>query len=116
MFKKHWYFCMIWQLPAQPGFSCFFVRFNFEIPPSEIYDTIVAALPVVLLAQSSMNVSFGLYSGLWRFASLQDILNILKSAIFGVAIISVILFITNRLEFIPRTTVILYPLFLIGFS
>ena len=33
----------------------------------------------------------------------------------GVAIISVILFITNRLEFIPRTTIILYPLFLIGF-
>ena len=67
------------------------------------------------LAQSSMNVSFGLYKGIWRFASLQDILNILKSAIFGIAIISVILFITNRLEFIPRTTIILYPLFLIGF-
>ena len=115
MFKKALVFlhdlaasCAAWLLVV-------FVRFNFEIPPSETYDTIVAALPVVLLAQSSMNVSFGLYKGIWRFASLQDILNILKSAIFGVAIISVILFITNRLEFIPRTTVILYPLFLIGF-
>ena len=115
MFKKALVFLHDLAASCAAWFLVVFVRFNFEIPPSETYDTIVAALPVVLLAQSSMNVSFGLYKGIWRFASLQDILNILKSAIFGVAIISVILFITNRLEFIPRTTVILYPLFLIGF-
>lgn len=92
-----------------------FVRFNFEIPPSEVYETVVLSLPLVLLVQSLMNVSFGLYKGIWRFASLQDILNIVKSGIFGIAIISVVLFISNRLEFIPRTTIILYPLFLISF-
>ena len=115
MFKKALVFLHDLAASCAAWFLVVFVRFNFEIPPSETYDTIVAALPVVLLAQSSMNVSFGLYKGIWRFASLQDILNILKSAIFGIAIISAILFITNRLEFIPRTTIILYPLFLIGF-
>ena len=115
MFKKALVFFHDLAASCAAWFLVVFVRFNFEIPPSETYNTIVSALPVVLLAQSSMNVSFGLYKGIWRFASLQDILNIIKSAIFGIAIISVILFITNRLEFIPRTTIILYPLFLIGF-
>ena len=115
MFKKALVFFHDLAASCAAWFLVIFVRFNFEIPPSETYNTIVSALPVVVLAQSSMNVSFGLYKGIWRFASLQDILNIIKAAIFGIAIISVILFITNRLEFIPRTTIILYPLFLIGF-
>ena len=79
MFKKALVFlhdllasCAAWLLVV-------FVRFNFEIPPSEIYGTVVMALPLVLLVQSLMNVSFGLYKGIWRFASLQDILNIVKN-------------------------------------
>ncbi len=115
MFKKALVFIHDLTVSCISWFLVVFVRFNFENPPSETYDTIVSALPVVLLAQSFMNISFGLYKGIWRFASLQDILNIIKSAVFGIAIISVILFITNRLEFVPRTTIILYPLFLIGF-
>ena len=115
MFKKALVFIHDLAVSCISWFLVVFVRFNFENPPSETYDTIVSALPVVLLAQSFMNISFGLYKGIWRFASLQDILNIIKSAVFGIAIISVILFITNRLEFVPRTTIILYPLFLIGF-
>lgn len=115
MFKKALVFIHDLTVSCISWFLVVFVRFNFENPPSETYDTIVSALPVVLLAQSFMNISFGLYKGIWRFASLQDIFNIIKSAVFGIAIISVILFITNRLEFVPRTTIILYPLFLIGF-
>ncbi len=115
MFKKALVFIHDLAVSCISWFLVVFIRFNFENPPSETYATIVSALPIVLLAQSLMNISFGLYKGIWRFASLQDILNIIKSAVFGIAIISVILFITNRLEFIPRTTIILYPLFLIGF-
>ena len=114
MFKKALVFIHDLAVSCISWFLVVFVRFNFEAPPSETYDTIVSALPIVLLAQSLMNISFGLYKGIWRFASLRDTLNIIKAAVFGIAMISVILFITNRLEFIPRTAIILYPIFLIG--
>jgi len=55
----------------------------------------------------------GLYRGVWRFASLPDLWNIVRSAIVGVLAISLALFLFNRLEGTSRTTLVLYPLILI---
>ena len=56
---------------------------------------------------------FGLYRGLWRFASLQDLLNILRAAALGALAIGVVLFLGARLHGIPRSVFMLYPLFLV---
>ena len=43
----------------------------------------------------------GLYRGIWRFASVPDLLNILKASMFGLLAILFVLFIYNRLGVVP---------------
>lgn len=90
-------------------------RFNFALPPPLTLSYSLRALPVVLLVQGLIAWRFGLYRGLWRFASLQDLWNIIRSAGLGALCIALALFVVNRLEGIPRSLLILYPLFLIFF-
>lgn len=88
-------------------------RFNFELPPPQYLNAALHALPVVLLLQGSVAWYFRLYRGLWRFASLRDLSNILISASCGVLAIALALFVIDRLEGIPRSVLVLYPLFLV---
>ena len=74
----------------------------------------VNALPVALTATALAAWRFGLYRGLWRFASLPDLWNIIRAAALGAVIAGIILFLINRLEGIPRSVLILYPFFLDG--
>ena len=90
-----------------------FARFNFELPPTELLRPTLSALPVVLTVQAIIAWRFGLYRGLWRFASLQDLLNILRAATLGALAIGVVLFLAARLNGIPRSVLMLYPLFLV---
>src|SRR5690606_18114376 len=47
---------------------------------------------LVLLAQGLVFWRVGLYRGIWRFASVPDLLNILKASIIGVLAIMLVLF------------------------
>jgi len=67
---------------------------------------------LVLAAQGLIFWWTGLYKGLWRFASLPDLWNIAKAAVLGALAIAVTLFTYNRLETVPRTVLIVYPLVL----
>ena len=88
-------------------------RFNFEYPPSVFLDAALTALPVVLLVQAIISRYFGLYKGLWRFASIPDLWNIIRAAALGSVSVALVLFVVNRLEDIPRSLLILYPFFLV---
>jgi len=88
-------------------------RFNFEIPAAEHVDAALTAFPAVLVVQAVISRYFGLYKGLWRFASLPDLWNIIRAAGLGAVSIALALFVINRLEGIPRSMLILYPIFLI---
>ena len=46
---------------------------------------------------------FGLYQGMWKYASTQEIISIFKGLIISSLLLVAILFITIRLEFIPRS-------------
>lgn len=52
----------------------------------------------------------GLYRGLWRFASLPDLWNIIRAAVVGTLSISLALFLANRLQGTPRSVLLMYPL------
>ncbi|MBI4694008.1 MAG: polysaccharide biosynthesis protein [Gammaproteobacteria bacterium] len=91
-----------------------YARFNFELPPHDNLAHALQALPVVLIVQGLIVQRFGLYRGVWRFASLQDLWNILRAAVLGAGCIGIALFVINRLEGIPRSMTVLYPMFLIG--
>ncbi len=67
---------------------------------------------VVLAAQGLIFWWTGLYKGLWRFASLPDLWNIAKAALFGALAIAMALALYNRLATVPRTVLIVYPLVL----
>jgi FlaA1/EpsC-like NDP-sugar epimerase len=67
---------------------------------------------IVLVAQGLVLWQVGLYRGIWRFASVPDLLNILKASVFGLLAIVIGLFLYNRLYQVPRTVLVLYPVLL----
>ena len=68
--------------------------------------------PLVLAVQGIVLNWTGLYRGLWRFASLPDLWNILRATIIGALSIGLILFLYNRLEDVPRSVLLVYPVVL----
>jgi FlaA1/EpsC-like NDP-sugar epimerase len=65
--------------------------------------------PIVLTVQGLVYAWTGLYKGVWRFASLPDLWNILRAAIVGTVAIGVSLFLYGRLDGVPRSVLLLYP-------
>ncbi|MEO8011019.1 MAG: nucleoside-diphosphate sugar epimerase/dehydratase [Dokdonella sp.] len=87
------------------------LRWSFEVARPDL--TMFG--PEVWLVLASQGVIFwitGLYKGLWRFASLPDLWNIVRACVLGALAIAVTLFLYNRLETVPRTVLLLYPLVL----
>ncbi|HHL34685.1 MAG TPA: polysaccharide biosynthesis protein [Desulfobulbaceae bacterium] len=88
------------------------IRFNLGYIPADqipfLYKGIAIAIPV----QGAIFWLFGLYRGMWRFASVQDLVRIIKSVLLGLPIITTIMAMMTRLEGIPRSFFLLYPLLL----
>ncbi|HAH30988.1 MAG TPA: hypothetical protein DCL44_01600 [Elusimicrobia bacterium] len=93
----------------------FQLRFDFLVPQEE-WSRFWAALAIILVARIVAFNYFGLYRGIWRYASLTDLSSIIKAVIYSqVCIVAVILF-QQRADF-PRTVLIIDPvftLFLVG--
>ncbi|RPE81714.1 polysaccharide biosynthesis protein [Vulcaniibacterium tengchongense] len=69
---------------------------------------------LVIAAQGLVFWQVGLYRGLWRFAGIPDLWNIVKACVLGLFAIGLALFLYNRLAMVPRTVLVLYPLALMG--
>ncbi len=82
---------------------------HFEID----WHQFVISLPIVVAAQGLALWWTGLYRSLWRFASLPDLWNISRAALLGVTAIGLLLFLYNRIEGVPRSTFLMYPMFLV---
>lgn len=50
---------------------------------------------------------FGLYRGIWRYASLNDVVRIAKAVSVAVAVLFLVLFLTTRLDWLPRSAPII---------
>ncbi len=64
---------------------------------------------IVLVAQGVVSWRVGLYRGLWRFASVPDLLNIFKASVVGLLAVVVGLFFYSRLDLVSRAALLLYP-------
>ncbi len=64
---------------------------------------------IVLAAQGLVFWRVGLYRGLWRFASVPDLLNIFKASVLGLLAVVVGLFFYSRLDLVSRSALLLYP-------
>jgi FlaA1/EpsC-like NDP-sugar epimerase len=70
-------------------------------------------LPIILACQAMVLYYTGLYRGIWRFASLPDLWNIMRASAYGTLLITLALFLYDRLEGVPRSVFLLYPVALI---
>lgn len=90
----------------------YLIRFNLEVPPSFL-NAMWSHLVWIVPLQGGIFHVFGLYRGIWRFASILDLRRIALAA--GVAALAtpLLLFMTSRLTEVPRSVLILDPIFLI---
>ncbi len=70
-------------------------------------------LALILPLQAGVFLMFGLYRGLWRFASLVDLKRILFSAGLGALLIPLVLVMLRLDAGVPRSVLVLYPLVLV---
>ncbi|MEJ2455335.1 MAG: nucleoside-diphosphate sugar epimerase/dehydratase [Candidatus Thiodiazotropha sp.] len=83
--------------------------------PTSAYENLLVSLIIILPVQVASFLTFGLYRGIWRFASIPDIYRILKSVVVGVAISMALLFLATRGVGIPRSVPIIYAILLTAF-
>lgn len=89
----------------------YWLRFNLDIP-LHYRDAMIEALGPVIAVQSVFFLLFGLYRGMWRFASLPDLKRILMAAALGSMAALAVLFMLHRLGDVPRSVLLLDPLLL----
>jgi FlaA1/EpsC-like NDP-sugar epimerase len=79
----------------------------------EVVALFSADVPIVVVAQALVLYWTGLYRGLWRFASLPDLWNIARAGVFGSLAIGLALFLFSRLQGVPRSVLLIYPVTLL---
>ena len=87
-------------------------RFNFEIP-SLYLASLKEILPWVILIHAAIFLWFGLYRGLWHYASLPDLRRILLAVLTSAAAVPLALFMLQILAGTPRTVLLLAPILLL---
>ena len=92
--------------------SAFLLRFNFNIPAS-FMSVFWTLLPVIISIQLVFFLAFGLYRGLWRFASLPDLKRIIKAVVVSMLAVAALLLMLNLSVVVPRSVLILNPILLI---
>lgn len=90
----------------------FALRFNFHIP-KEFIGYIIQSLPVVFIFHSVCFYSFGLYKGVWRFASLPDLKRIMRAVSFAALLSATFALLVHPSIIIPRSVLILNPILLL---
>jgi FlaA1/EpsC-like NDP-sugar epimerase len=86
------------------------VSLDADLPyRSEMLRTLALVVPL----QATIFLIFGLYRGLWRFASLVDLKRIVLSACLGAMLIPLVLVMLRLDALVPRSVLVLYPVVLI---
>ena len=93
-------------------FFAFLLRFNFDLPP-EYFTLMKETLIIVIPMQVIAFLTFGLYRGAWRFASLLDLNRIVLTVIASNVAIVALFFMLNTSIRVPRSVLIINPILLI---
>jgi FlaA1/EpsC-like NDP-sugar epimerase len=88
--------------------GAFWLRFNLGTIPDLEMSAALFWLPAVMLVQGLSFRFYGLYRGVWRFASVPDLVRIVKSVASGILIIATTVFVVHRLHGVPRSVIPLY--------
>jgi len=91
----------------------YWLRFNLESLPDSYWHQSLLLMPAAIATQGAIFWYFGLYRGVWRFASIPDLLRILQAVVVGVLVTTAVVFLFNRLEGVPRSVFLLDGILLI---
>jgi FlaA1/EpsC-like NDP-sugar epimerase len=94
-------------------FAAYWLRFNLESIPDEFWRQALLLLPLVWGAQAGMFWYYGLYRGVWRFASIPDLVRIVKAVTAGLLIAAAASFILTRMQSVPRSVFFLDGILLV---
>lgn len=72
-------------------YLAYLTRFDFALSPS-YQDQIKGLLPILLLIRLASMYSFGLYRRIWRYATVVDLLSILKAGALGTVMLATVVF------------------------
>jgi FlaA1/EpsC-like NDP-sugar epimerase len=92
--------------------GAYWLRFNLGAIPGLYLDTALALLPLVIVVNGGVFWYLGLYRGVWRFASLPDLVRIVKAVVIGTAIVTIAIFLLTRMSTVPRSVIPLQSLLL----
>src|SRR4030042_2907971 len=108
--------CIDFFLLCLAYFLSYFIRFEGKISPTEILNiknTIWLIIPFKLL----VFFNFKLYKGMWRYTSINDLLNLIKATFVSSTVIILTILYFNRFQGYPRRVFIIdafLTLFFIG--
>jgi len=91
----------------------YLLRFNGAVPP-DFLGSGVRACFVALPVHAVIFRAFGLYRGIWVFASLPDLIRIVRAVAVACVITVVLLVFVGFVPVVPRTVFVLYPMLLLG--
>ncbi len=91
--------------------AAYLLRFNFSIPAEHLQHMWQAVLWVAPL-QGAVFIAYGLYRGMWRFASVPDLRRIIFAVGSAAVLVAALLFMLSTNIKIPRSVLILDPLLL----
>jgi len=87
-------------------------RFNLRIPPSEL-GTLGAAMLIAAPVYAVSFVAFGLYSAIWRYASLRDLRRIVFAVGTGAAAVPALFLMLRAADGVSRSALVMQPLLLL---
>ena len=93
------------------GFA-YLLRFNFELPPNYVGDMMHTLVWVTLL-QGVIFWRFGLYQGLWRYASVADLRRIFLAVLTAAALVPLMLWVFRVSAVVPRSVLVINPALLL---
>jgi UDP-GlcNAc:undecaprenyl-phosphate GlcNAc-1-phosphate transferase len=82
--------------------GAYFLRLNFRFTDPEGM-AMLKALPIVLVVRSACFYWYGLYRGVWKYTSTEDLLRIIKAVTVGSAIILTCVVLLYRFVAFPRS-------------
>lgn len=92
--------------------AAYWLRFNLAVPP-EYMAAALSTLAWVVPLQAVVFWRFGLYRGIWRFASLPDLKRIVLAVWLAALLIPLMLVLFRVTAVVPRSVLILDPLLLV---
>ncbi len=92
--------------------TAYLLRFNFAIPSGFLPTMWQIALWAIPL-QAFIFIGFGLYRGVWRFASILDLQRILTAVLAASLAVTAVLFMFKPIGAVPRSVLILDPVLLV---